>query len=284
MPVNSSFIRIVSTMCSKKGFYNSNITTRVLAFSKEEAAMATMTSKKVSIDTTFMRSEKKYILDISTYLSLKRVLDSRLMPDQYGEYNIANIYYDTEDFDLIKTSLEKPLYKEKLRLRSYGTPGPDSTAFMEIKKKFKGIVYKRRHALPYLETVDFLAGYGEAENQVMHELRYAVERYELIPQIYLSYDRTALAGIEDNGLRVTFDSNILFRRSDLDLSKGSWGTRILDPSLVIMEIKVAGAFPLWLSELLSSYDIFPRSFSKYGTCYRDYIMDDIREGEVVISA
>ena len=91
----------------------------------------------------FARYEKKYKLTLSQYAALRRWLQDRMEVDSYGLHTICNIYYDTPDFQLIRTSLEKPVYKEKLRLRSYGVPGGDTPVFVELKKKLDGVVYKR---------------------------------------------------------------------------------------------------------------------------------------------
>ena len=94
----------------------------------------------------FNRYEKKYIIDEDTFHKLTYQIADYMNPDAYnrnGEaYRISNIYYDTENDQLIRASIEKPVYKEKLRLRAYGTPELTDNVFVEIKKKYDGIVKK----------------------------------------------------------------------------------------------------------------------------------------------
>lgn len=195
--------------------------------------------------------------------------------DQYGLHTISNIYYDTDNYELIRTSIERPIYKEKLRLRAYGTPGEEDFVFLEIKKKFKGIVYKRRVQLKLREARYYLQEGEQPENsgQILREIDWVWNKYHLVPKVLIAYDRLALFGKEDENLRITFDQNIRFRESVLDLSKGPWGYPLLDPERFLMEIKIPDAMPLWLSKLLNEQRIFPASYSKYGQCYKEYLID-----------
>ena len=208
----------------------------------------------MAIQCCFERYEKKYCLT----LSQQRFLLERMMPymkkDAYGEYTICNIYYDTDDYRLIRASLEKPVYKEKLRVRSYGVPQEDGKVFVELKKKFDGVVYKRR-----ITT-----------GQLGREIGYFQSFYQTVPKVFIGYDRLAFAGIDDPQLRITFDTNLRWRDTGVDLRLGDHGAPIALPcGDVLMEVKIPGACPLWLSHLLSDAQAFPTSFSKYGACYRD---------------
>ena len=107
---------------------------------------------------TFERRELKYRITDAQRAALEAAFDARMVPDEYGESTICNIYYDTADYRLIRAPLEKPAYKEKLRLRSYGVTGPGGEVFLELKKKYKGIVYKRRITLPEDAAGEFIAG------------------------------------------------------------------------------------------------------------------------------
>lgn len=235
---------------------------------------------------TFQRYEKKYMLTRAQCTALMKVLKSRLQPDQYGSYSISNLYYDTDNFDLIRMSIEKPIYKEKLRMRSYGAPKLGNPVFLELKKKYDGVVYKRRAKLSYQDARSLIAnGICESQStQIIDEIRYFLQMYPVKPKVLLAYERAALAGIEDDGLRVTFDTGIRFRQTELNLDKGNWGTDLLGPDEVLMEIKVPGAFPLWLSRTLSALEIFPAPFSKYGTCYTRYLANNGFAKEVGQSA
>lgn len=219
----------------------------------------------------FQRYEKKYILDIQQYESFLERVSSYLEVDQYGESTICNLYYDTASYELIRTSIEKPAYKEKVRLRSYGTPTEGDKTFIEIKKKYDGIVYKRRIELPLEEAAAYLdEGIDpEQDSQIKREIDYCLQFYNLSKKMYIAYDRTAMYGIYDDSVRVTFDRNIRYRMDELDLWKGDHGNLILPEDKVLMEIKVAGAYPLWMAEVLSDLEIYPGSFSKYGNSFKN---------------
>lgn len=217
----------------------------------------------------FTRKEIKYLLTEQQLSVLMPVLETHMVPDAFAHSSISNLYYDTPDFRMVRRSLEKPGYKEKLRLRSYGLPGADSPVFPEIKKKARGIVYKRRVCMPYNAALSYLSGQRPGgEGQIFRELDWMLLAYPaLAPRVYLSYARDSWRGVRDSGLRLTLDRDILFRVRALELDQRPWGTALLEPGQVLMEIKIPGAAPTWLSEALSENGIFPVSFSKYGRAY-----------------
>lgn len=223
----------------------------------------------------FQRFEKKYLLTRAQYDALLEGMRPYLQPDEYGRYTICNIYYDTDDYRLIRASLDKPVYKEKLRLRSYCVPGDGDNVFVELKKKFDGVVYKRRVVMTAAEAADYLSGVSRPreEGQICHEIDWFLRSYRPTPKVFLAYDREALAGREEPELRVTFDTALRWRTDDLDLRRGDRGQPLLSGDQVLMEVKLPGAAPLWLSHLLSETGVFPASFSKYGTCYREKLLD-----------
>lgn len=224
----------------------------------------------MAFQAVFKRVEKKYMLDEHQYTELRKHLEEYMTVDQYGETTICNIYYDTPDNLIVRRSLEKPIYKEKLRVRSYGTPGENGTLFVEIKKKFKSVVYKRRTSMKLTQFDEFNKGLSinSKDKQIENELLYFMKFYKgIAPAMYLSYDRIAMFGNEDKELRVTFDRNLTFREDDLRLESGSYGRTILPEGTRIMEIKITNAMPLWLSHILDELRIFPSSFSKYGSCW-----------------
>lgn len=225
----------------------------------------------------FKRVEQKYLLTEHQYTELRKRLDSYMTLDQYGETTICNIYYDTPTHLLVRRSMEKPIYKEKLRVRSYGTPkDEDSTVFVEVKKKFKGVVYKRRISMKLEESRRFTNGerVGVKNKQIENELLYFMKLYTgIAPAMYLSYDRIAMFGNEDPELRVTFDRNITYREDDLELKSGSYGEKLLSDGRRIMEIKIANAMPLWLVHILDELEIRQASFSKYGSAYQQVCKD-----------
>lgn len=231
---------------------------------------------KVSPGMVFERHEKKYRLSEAQYLALRERLEGYMQPDQYGRHTICSLYFDTPDFLLIRRSLSKPKYKEKLRLRSYGLPGPDTTVYLELKKKLAGVTYKRRVALPYTEAQGYLLR-GEVpgqSGQILREIDWFRDFYKPEPRVLLFYERIALYGVEDPELRVTFDTDIRWRMERFDLSEGDEGRMLLAPGERLMEIKVASALPFWLARMLSEMKIYPTSFSKYGNVYREYLKEE----------
>lgn len=218
----------------------------------------------------FERYEKKYIITSSQKERLLSHIGELVVPDEYGESTICNLYFDTPDYRLIRASIERPVFKEKLRLRSYGVPNAESNVFVELKKKYKGVVYKRRVNMTYEDAIDILCrrNMPRANGQVLGEIAYFMGHYEgLRPSVSIFCERTAYYSAEDEQLRLTFDRNIRFRNQLLDLSLGSDGTEILDSDLCILEIKSLNSIPLWLSRALDELEIYPRSFSKYGKSY-----------------
>lgn len=222
----------------------------------------------------FQRYEKKYIITTEQYHDLIGQIITKMSADQYGKHTIRNVYFDTPDYRMIRNSLEKPKYKEKLRLRSYGTPGETDVVFVELKKKYDGVVYKRRVPMKLRDARKYLY-YGirpEMDGQILKEVDYAVNFYRPKPVVYLAYERIAFFGREDPELRVTFDRNIRARESNLDLSREGYGIPLLEKGNMLMEIKLPGAMPVWLGRILSGLEIYPVSYSKYGTYYQEYIV------------
>ena len=222
----------------------------------------------------FKRIEKKYLLTPAQYRAMRQGMAPYVTADQYANYTICNLYYDTEDFQLIRTSLDKPVYKEKLRMRSYGVASDDSRVFLELKKKFDGVVYKRREILDAAAAARYLhqGRKPDRDSQIFREIDYFMESYHPVPQVFIAYDREAWAGIENPELRVTFDTRLRARTTRLDLRLGDDGAPILPPDQVLMELKIPGAAPLWLARLLSENGIFSTSFSKYGTWYKQELL------------
>lgn len=221
------------------------------------------------VQSCFQRVETKYLLTQEQAEAMRRGMQGRVRPDEYSRYTICNIYYDTEDFFLIRTSLEKPAYKEKLRLRSYGVPDSRKPVFVELKKKYDGVVYKRRITTNASEAEKSVrAGKLTRCDQISREINWFLQSWQPEPAAYIGYDREAWAGTDDEELRITFDTCLRGRNRDLDLRAGDYGELFLPPDSVLMEIKLAGGAPLWLARLLSENRIFPTSFSKYGTYYK----------------
>ena len=187
---------------------------------------------------TFKRYEKKYLLTAAQYERIRARLDAYIEPDEFFSSTVCSLYYDTGDFELIRRSIDAPVYKEKLRVRAYNVPAPDGTVFVELKKKFKGVVYKRRVMMAADTAMRYLAG-------------------------------------DDEELRITFDRSIRWRGTELDLTLGDHGEELLDAGQVLMEIKIPEAAPLWLAHMLSEDGLFPQGFSKYGTCYKTNLIKGV---------
>ena len=226
-----------------------------------------------NIQRCFQRYEKKYLLNPEQYQKIRAGLAPYMEADEHGRYTICNLYYDTPDFQLIRASLDKPVYKEKLRMRSYGVPADGDSVFVELKKKYQGIVYKRRIVMPYGEAYDWLVnGKAPKENsQIAKEIAWSLHYYgDLKSAMALCYDRVALYSREDSGLRITFDTNIRFREENTDLRQGDDGRLLLEPGETLMEIKAGGSLPTWLTDMLSRFRIYPASFSKYASAYNTH--------------
>ncbi len=235
----------------------------------------------MAFQTIFKRYEMKYILRREQKELVLRAMEPYAEPDRYGRTVIRNLYFDTSDYRLIRQSIEKPVYKEKLRIRSYAEAKADSTVFVELKKKFKGVVYKRRVSLGEAEAMDWLCRNAPCpkESQITREIDYFADYYGPIqPTVFLSYERQAYYAKESDDFRVTFDERILCRQKDLSLCALPYGTPILPDGLVLMEIKCSGGVPLWMTRILSENHLYKISFSKYGTAYQTLICPTVFSG------
>ncbi|MBW7475806.1 polyphosphate polymerase domain-containing protein [Paenibacillus oenotherae] len=240
----------------------------------------------------FNRYESKYLMDSKAFYHIYNRLLEYMELDEYNRndkfYSISNIYYDTEHDSLIRNSLAKPKYREKLRIRAYGIPEKDAKVYLELKKKVFGLVNKRRTALKLNEAYDFVRTGMEPEfregmnKQVIQEIRYFLQRYDLQPKVYLAYDRIALFCKDSRDLRVTFDTNIRSRRHDVKLENGDYGEELLGRGQWLMEVKAEKTIPLWLSRLLSELGMFRTSFSKYGNEYKQWSRNEKLAGERIL--
>ncbi len=222
----------------------------------------------------FKRVEKKYMLTSEQYESFLPALNEHMQADEYGDSLIMNIYYDSPNYALIRRSIDKPVYKEKIRLRCYGVPKDDTVTFVELKKKYKGVVFKRRISMKYADALKFLAGEKPPkDSQIAREIKWSLDYYaNLKPAVVLSYRRVAYFGREDPDFRMTFDREILWRDTDVDLSLGPYGEALLPEGTRLMEVKFADAAPLWLVDEMGRLNMYPTSFSKYGTAYKSIFM------------
>ena len=234
----------------------------------------------MTYQSVFKRYELKYMLNLEQKKKLLEAMEPYMALDKYGRTTIRNIYYDTDHYRLIRHSIEKPAYKEKLRVRSYSQAAPDSMVFVELKKKYKSVVYKRRLSLPEETAMEWVAGEQHCENttQISKEIDYFLDYYETLhPVVFLSYEREAYYAKDGGDFRVTFDDHILCRQEELSLQSGVWGTPLLQSGMVLMEVKCSGGIPLWMTRVLSNEHIYKTSFSKYGTAYQTIIYPKLKE-------
>lgn len=228
----------------------------------------------MAFQTVFKRYELKYLLTPAQKEKLLAAMAPHMKLDKYGRTTIRNLYYDTDNYLLIRRSIEKPAYKEKLRIRSYSRAGKDGNVFVELKKKYMSVVYKRRISMANREAMVWVSGEAHCaqHTQIAREIDYFMAFYgTLHPVVFLSYEREAYYCVDGSDFRVTFDDNILCRQEDLSLDSAVYGTEILPEGLLLMEIKCSGGLPLWMSRILSAEKIYKTSFSKYGTAYQTLI-------------
>jgi hypothetical protein len=212
----------------------------------------------------FQRYEQKYLLNPAQYHAVVNILKDHAYIDDYGVTTIYSLYYDTPGFAIARKSRNKSTYKEKLRLRSYDIPRPGDTVYWEVKKKLRGITYKQRIPMPFTQgTLEF----QEVHTSASDEIHWFFSYYRPLPQCLITYDRLALRSREHANLRITFDTQVRFRVSDLDFSFGPSGRPLLDKNLFLMEIKTDRSIPLFLSASLTHLNLFPVSYSKYRTAF-----------------
>ncbi len=233
---------------------------------------------------TAQRYEKKYVLTKEQYEEFKKRIKHVTEKDKHGDTTICNIYYDTPEFKLVRKSLDKPDYKEKFRIRSYGVAKADTKVFAEIKKKYDGIVYKRRVSYKHNDMMNSTMGElklksNEVDKQILDEISYLFKLYEgLQPKMFISYDREPFFATDESGIRITFDKNILYRTSDLRLDRYVGGIPVMDQDMYcILELKTGPSIPVWIVDILTELKIYPASFSKYGVAYKKHLKENSNE-------
>lgn len=234
----------------------------------------------MAYQSVFKRYELKYILTREQKQRIVEAMEPYMELDEYGRTTIRNIYFDTEDYRLVRRSIEKPEYKEKLRIRSYFRAEKDTKVFVELKKKYKKVVYKRRISLSEEEAMSWVCGEEQCtkKTQISNEVDYFISYYKnLRPAVFLSYEREAYFSKDGSDFRVTFDDNILCRQKDLSLEAEVYGTPLLEEDMVLMELKCSGGIPMWMVHVLSQERIYKTSFSKYGTAYKKMIFPKLQE-------
>ena len=235
----------------------------------------------MATQTVFQRFELKYLLTDSQQQRVLQAMEPYMEPDAYGNTTIRNVYYDTDTFLLARRSLERPVYKEKLRLRSYDRATAESPVYVELKKKFDHVVFKRRVCLPRQEATDWLTGRRHCglDSQICREVDFFLNHYGTLgPRVFLAYDRQAYYDRTNRDFRVTFDRAICCRRDRLSLESPVSGVQLLPPGQVLMELKCAGGIPLWMTQTLSREKLYKTTFSKYGMAYKQLIVPGLSPG------
>ncbi len=230
----------------------------------------------------FNRREIKYMLSDEDKNALLEIIGTYMNSDPFNKdgktYSICNLYLDTTSDELIRKSLEKPEFKEKIRLRSYGRVGLQDYVYLESKKKFDHVVNKRRTTFVLNDAYDYFKDFNnlktnpKTNKQVLKEIDYIMHFYNLKPRVYISYDRLAFFEKNNSDFRLTIDKNIQTRRTDLRLDSPIYGEQLLPPGKWLMEAKAFKAFPMWFVKFLSDRKIFSTSFSKYGTEYKNFVL------------
>lgn len=214
----------------------------------------------------FKRYEIKYRMDISQIIEFKKVLDLYMKLDKYKKHTINNLYLDTESNLLIRRSIDKPSYKEKLRIRFYNDLVENTNGFIEIKKKFDKVVYKRRISLNYNDLIKQVSNNRiDSDEQIAKEINYCLQHYNLKPKLQLTYKREAYYQKNSN-LRITIDNEIKYKTNDIYNfdNKGLF----LNNEIYLVEVKTDIGLPKWLLDFFSEKNIYKTSFSKYGEIFK----------------
>lgn len=218
---------------------------------------------------SFLRVEEKFALSNAQFEQLMGIIWQHLVPDQYPRYTLHSLYFDTQEFHDISKSLDHPMFKEKIRMRSYGNPTLGGNVFLESKKKFKKVGQKRRYALAYQANLEQMVGQAlPTHEQIAEELRYTFIRHHIQPKVFIRYQREAYSAKDDASFRITFDRHLRYRLNDLDLYARESDQPLAQFPDVLMEVKVLDAYPYWLAHALSTLRLYPTSFSKYGAIYK----------------
>ena len=221
------------------------------------------------VQLTFKRYEIKYLLSEEQRMRLSWLMGSYMQPDEWGPSTVCNVYYDTPSHVLVRRSAEHPLYKEKVRIRSYGVSNVADPVFVELKKKYDGVVYKRRATMDAKRAAALLSGDGDPQTQIERELDCTCRRYGgLVPSFFVAYDREAFYAADDHEFRMTFDRRVRYRTNDLCLWSHDRGFQYLDDGLSLLEVKAGGAIPLWLTTFLADEGLFKTHFSKVGIAWQ----------------
>lgn len=225
-----------------------------------------------------IRKEMKYIINKEISKNLIEEINNYVKPSDFFFQRIHNVYYDNDYYGVISRSKNSSEFKEKLRIRTYEMPsGFVKDAYVELKKKFKGITYKRRIKLK-LNIVEEMFEKNDLfpvmpDGQIKQEVVYFQQKTKCFPKVYISYNRHAYVCSDGSDMRITFDSDIFTREKNLSLKTNEEDILFGHEELVIMEVKVNGSMPIWFTNVLNKYSICPTSYSKYAKIIASDILE-----------
>ena len=233
------------------------------------------------IETSFKRIETKYVVAKGDLANLIEDLKIYLVEDDYPTSTIFNIYFDTEQFDMIQEDGQGTKRKEKIRMRTYlSQVQPDSQVFLEIKSKGRAGVGRKHRLLSTPQSITQFMTKGQLDSSIkdrmiIEKIQQLQEEYQqaIIPRMYIYYDRFSLkekkeiSGFPYNKIRITIDQNLTYRDDNVSLFSGKDGFPLLNEDIVIMEIKAPGRKPQWLQDILDQYGLVEQKFSKYSCAY-----------------
>ncbi|CAM4222648.1 VTC domain [Lederbergia lenta] len=238
----------------------------------------------------FSRREQKYLITREQYEQIVKEIALYMRPDKYGrdgKYTVTSLYFDNQDHQIYFETKNKLKYRQKLRLRVYDKTNREGIAFFEVKQKHKNVVNKRRMTMPLSEAYRYLeegseqglSSYQTSNPQVLREIDHFIRFYQLEPEMVVSYDRHAFHGVNDPELRITFDLELRCRNEELSIEAGPYGEHFIDPSYVVLEVKVNDSVPLWLARILQNLDCEQKSASKFCTSKELLRKHELPQGE-----
>jgi len=220
----------------------------------------------------FDRWELKYVVTVKQMYQLMHALKNYVVLDENGDdglYKIKSIYYDSHDFKFYHEKMNGNKYRQKVRLRGYNNVAYNDDVYFEIKQRYNTTVQKRRAELKLSDAYELMKHpldaeqYADKKRIVLDEIRYLSSMHALEAKAIVSYDRKAYMGKYEDGLRITFDTNLKCRKENLNLEEYHKEKYFVHPSLAVLEIKTNEKVPIWLVSLIQRFEIEAHRVSKY---------------------
>jgi hypothetical protein len=223
----------------------------------------------------------KFVITAAQRAALMEKLDPHLRPDANADetayYPIVSLYYDNPERDCYWEKIRSLSNRRKMRVRVYGSLSGHlpPTSFIEVKHKQDGRGVKRRAQMPYTEALRVGAGLwpegvhlSETDRRTIIEIHDLVNRRHFTPCMVMRYDRRAYAAIDPTSdLRITYDTGIAYRLKNLnpvpddrDFGPNDY---MYPDDISVLEVKVTGTIPYWLSRLIAQTGCILQSHSKY---------------------